>query len=213
MRYLVLFYASQGYLVLFYASQGYLVLFYASQGYLVLFYASQGYLVLFYASQGYLVLFYASQGYLVLFYASQGYLVLFYVVHYDDGTYLVLIVERLEMLHHSARNTRTHASMSSISRVYSDTSFCDIKIDVYGDKSFYAVIVTSAHEAQICAVSSQSHRHCSTYRPGASVAGTLTMSTISRLGSSGPPFECPEHLHTPAGQIVEQNKHDGARMW
>ena len=43
---------------------------------------------------------------------------------------------------------------------------------------------------------SQSHRHWSTYGPGRSVAGMRTLSTISRLGSSGPPLLWPEHLHT-----------------
>ena len=80
---------------------------------------------------------------------------------------------------------------------------------------------TSAHEAQTWSLSSQSHlagvrvrvsrgevmsvrwvrwprphRHWSTYGPGRSVAGMRSRSTISRLGSSGPPLLWPEHLHT-----------------
>ena len=47
-------------------------------------------------------------------------------------------------------------------------------------------------------LSSQSQRNCNTYFPGVRSAGICTASTTSRFGRSGPPLECPEHLHTPA---------------
>ena len=49
--------------------------------------------------------------------------------------------------------------------------------------------------AKAGALTMLSYRHWSTYGPGRSVAGMRTLSTISRLGSSGPPLLWPEHLH------------------
>mmetsp|Transcript_27883 Transcript_27883/g.89422 ORF Transcript_27883/g.89422 Transcript_27883/m.89422 type:complete len:235 (+) Transcript_27883:86-790(+) len=60
-----------------------------------------------------------------------------------------------------------------------------------------ATTCTSLQLAHTWSDSSQSHRHCSTYRPGDSDAGRATRSTTSTLGSRGPPFDQPEQRHSP----------------